>query len=169
MHEVLSPAQSHNSRLELACTMLAQWYLSLLALSDLITRKKLNLTSCWCPKGTLKNSCFSQRLLILYVQRFRSRLAINQMFAWKRLCVPDSPVSLLFIPQVILQARPCVGGAGWCGRWQWCMRGQWLWGQRGSLRFATPSKALVSCWSQPASSSQYFMKAAKYPDLHRCN
>lgn len=105
-HMVLSPAQSRNSRLELACTRLVQWYLSLLALSDLITRKKLNLTSCRCPKGTLENSCFSQRLLILHVRHFHSRLAINQVFAWKRLCVPDSPVSLPFILQVILQLVP---------------------------------------------------------------
>lgn len=64
----LSPAQSCNSQLELVCTSLVQWYLSLLALSDLITRKKLNLTSCRCPEGTLQNSCFSQRLLILHVR-----------------------------------------------------------------------------------------------------
>ena len=168
-HVVLSPAQSRNSQLELACTRLVQWYLSLLALSDLITRKKLNLTSCWCPEGTLKNSCFSQRLLILHVRRFHSRLAINQVFAWKRLCVPDSPVSLLFIPQVILQPCPSLCAAGWCGRWQWCMRGQWLRRQCGLLRFATPSKALASYWSQPASSSQYFMTAVKCPNSHRCN
>lgn len=95
-HVVLSPAQSRNSQLELACTRLVQWYLSLLPLSDLITRKKLNLTSCRCPEGTLKNSCFSQRLLILHVRRFHSRLAINQVFAWKRPCVPDSTMSPIY-------------------------------------------------------------------------
>ena len=104
---VLSPAQSHNSQLELACARLVQWYLSLLALSDLITRKKLNLTSCRCPQGTLKNSCFSPRLLILHVRRFHSRLAINQVFAWERLRAPDSTMSLLLIPQVAWQ--PCPG------------------------------------------------------------
>lgn len=96
LHVVLSPAQSRNSQLELACTRLVQWYLSLLPLSDLITRKKLNLTSCRCPEGTLKNSCFSQRLLILHVRRFHSRLAINQVFAWKRPCVPDSTMSPIY-------------------------------------------------------------------------
>lgn len=112
---MLSPAQTHNSQLELACTRLVQWYLSLLALSDLITRKKLSLTSCWCPKGTLRNSCFSQRLLILHVRRFHSRLPINQVLVWKGLCVTDSPVSWVLIPQGILQACPYVHCMGWHG------------------------------------------------------
>lgn len=87
----LSPTQSCNSQLELVCTRLVQWYLSLLALSDLITRKKLNLTSCRCPEGTLENSCFSQRLLILHVRSFHSGPVINQAFAWSWLWIPDSP------------------------------------------------------------------------------
>lgn len=91
-HSALSPTRSCNSQLELVCTRLVQWYLSLLALSDLITRKKLNLTSCRCPEGTLENSCFSQRLLILHVRSFHSGLAINQAFAWSWLWMPDSPV-----------------------------------------------------------------------------
>lgn len=104
---VLSPAQSHNSQWELACTRLVQWYLSLLALFDLITRKKLNVTSCRCPKGTLENSCFSQRLLILRVWRFHSCSAINQAFTWKR-CMSLPELHLLFIPQVFLQPCPSV-------------------------------------------------------------
>lgn len=164
-HAVLSPAQSRNSRLELACTRLVQWYLSLLALSDLITRKKLNLTSCRCLEGTLKNSCFSQRLLILHVQRFPSRLAINQAFVWKWWCVPDSPVSLWFNPQVLSQPCPSACGTGWCGRWQRGGHGQWL----GSLGFATPRKVLVPSWSHLAPGSQYFMKAVGFLDSHRCN
>lgn len=167
-HVVLSPAQSRNSQLELACTRLVQWYLSLLPLSDLITRKKLNLTSCRCPEGTLKNSCFSQRLLILHVRRFHSRLAINQVFAWKRPCVPDSTMSPIYSSGGFAAPSLCLRCG--LGREVAAVRARRrLRRQRGSLGCATPSKALVSYWSQPASSSQYFPKATKCPNSHRCS
>lgn len=58
MHMVLSPAQSHNSQLELACTRLVQWYLSLLALSDLIIRKKLNVRAAGALRELWKTVVF---------------------------------------------------------------------------------------------------------------
>lgn len=106
-HRALGPVcnpESCNSQLGLGCTSLVQWYLSLLALSDLITGKKLNLTSCRCPEGTLENSCFSQRLLILHVRRFHSSLPINQTFSW---CwIPDSPTLLPLLLRRFLSLCP---------------------------------------------------------------
>lgn len=131
-----SPAQSRNSQLELGCTSLVQWYLSLLALSDLITRKKLNLTSCRCPEGTLQNSCFSQRLLILHV----------------RASIPVWPLIRRLL------------GAG-CGALtapcSCCLlsSGDFCPSVPSAARWVTPSEALGSYWCESAFNSRHFAGA----------